>query len=114
MVSYNIGMLGAIAKGEVEYSAEMVKSAATNLQMLSAMDTTSLWIDGTAQGEADGSRAKAEIWSDRDGFIAKFKKMEDSSITLIAATSVEDVQAGIGALGGSCKACHEGCRGPKN
>jgi cytochrome c556 len=114
MVAYNIGMLGAVAKGEVEFNAEMVNSAATNMKNLAAMNTASLWIDGTAQGEVDGSRAKSAVWSDRAGFIAKFKQMEDASVTLMAATSVEDVQAGMGALGGSCKACHETYRGPKN
>jgi cytochrome c556 len=114
MVAYNIGMLGAVAKGEVEFDTEMVQSAATNMKMLAAMDTTSLWLDGTAQGEVDGSRAKTEVWSDRAGFIAKFKQMEDAADTLMTAASLDDVRAGMGALGGSCKACHETYRGPKN
>lgn len=114
MVAYNIGMLGAVAKGEVEFDAEMVNSAATNLKMLSAMDTASLWLDGTAQGEVDGSRAKADVWSDRAGFIGKFKQMEDAADGLIGVASLEDMRAGMGPLGGSCKACHETYRGPKN
>jgi cytochrome c556 len=114
MVAYKIGMLGAVAKGEVEFDAEMVNSAATNLKMLASMDTASLWLDGTAQGEVDGSRAKAEIWSDRAGFIGKFKQMEDAAAGLVDVASLEDLRAGMGPLGGSCKACHETYRGPKN
>lgn len=114
MVAYNIGVLGSVAKGEMEFDAEMVNSAASNLKSLAAFDPASVWIEGTAQGEVDGSRAKAEIWSDRVGFLAGFKKLEDAANTLVGAESVEAVQAGMGALGNACKDCHEGYRGPKN
>lgn len=114
MVGYSIGVLGAVAKGEMEYSSEMVDSAAKNLQALARMDKASLWIAGTEQGTVDGSRAKAEIWSDPDGFAATFKQMEDAATALIGAADAGAVGAGMGALGGSCKACHEKYRGPKN
>lgn len=114
MVGYSIGVLGAMAKGEMEYSSEMVDSAAKNLQALARMDKASLWIAGTEQSTVDGSRAKAEIWSDPDGFAATFKQMEDAATALIGAADAGAVGAGMGALGGSCKACHEKYRGPKN
>ncbi|WP_299875880.1 cytochrome c [uncultured Sulfitobacter sp.] len=114
MVSYSIGLLGAVAKGEMDYSAEMVSSAAKNLQALARMDKASLWIAGTEQGAVDGSRAKAEIWSDPDGFAATFKQMDDAATALIDAADAGAVGAGMGALGGACKACHEKYRGPKN
>lgn len=114
MVGYSIGLLGAVAKGEMEYSAEMVDSAAKNLQALARMDRASLWIAGTEQGAVDGSRAKAEIWSDPDGFAATFKQLDDAATALIGAADAAAVGAGMGALGESCKACHEKYRGPKN
>lgn len=114
MVGYNIGLLGAVAKGEMEYSAEMVDSAAKNLQALARMDKASLWVAGTEQGAVDGSRAKAEIWSDPEGFAATFAKMDEAATALIGAADAGAVGAGLGALGGSCKACHEKYRGPKN
>lgn len=114
MIGYNIGVLGAMAKGEAEFDAETANSVASNMKLLASMNTASLWIDGTAQGEVDGSRAKSEIWLDPEDFAAKFKKLEDASEALATAASLEDVRAGMGALGGACKACHETYRGPKN
>lgn len=114
MVGYSIGVLGATAKGEMEFSAEMVDSAARNLQALARMDKASLWIAGTEQGAVTGSRAKAEIWSDPDGFAAGFVKLDEAATALIGAADAGAVGAGMGALGGTCKACHEKYRGPKN
>ena len=113
MVAYHIGILGAVAKGEMEYDAAMVSASASNIAALASMERATLWIEGTEQGVSKGSRAKAEIWSDPDGFAEKFKAMADASTALIGAADAAAVGAGIGALGGSCKACHEKYRGPK-
>ena len=114
MVAYNTGLLGSVAKGEVEFNAEMVNSAATNLNALAKMDTSTLWTTGTEQGAADGSRAKPEIWSDAAGFADKFAALEKASADMMGAADVDAVKAGMGAIGGTCKACHETYRGPKN
>lgn len=114
VIAYSIGILGGMAKGEIEFNAEMASSAATNMNKLAALDAASLWLEGTAQGDVDGSRAKAEIWTDMAGFAGKFDQLEVASAALMGATSVDDVRAGMGAIGGACKACHEGYRGPKN
>jgi len=113
MVAYHIGVLGAVAKGDMEYSAAMVSAAASNLSALANMERATLWIEGTEQGASPGSRAKAEIWSDADGFAKQFKAMADAADALVSAGDAAAVGAGMGALGGSCKACHEKYRGPK-
>jgi cytochrome c556 len=114
MISYNTGLLGSVAKGEVEFNAEMVNSAAKNLNALAKMDTSTLWTQGTEQGAAEGSRAKPEIWSDAPGFAAKFADLEKASADMMGAADLDAVKAGIGAIGGTCKGCHETYRGPKN
>ncbi len=114
MVGYHIGVLGGVAKGEMEYDAAMVSAAASNLAALARMEKATLWVAGTEQGAAAGSRAKAEIWSDPEGFAAKFEDMATAADALINAGDAAAVGAGMGALGGSCKACHEKYRGPKN
>ena len=114
MIAYNIGVLGNIAKGEAEFDAAMVNSAAANMSALAKMDPASLWLPGTEQGAADGSRAKAEIWSDADGFAAKFNDLAIAADALAGAADAGAVGASMAALGGACKACHEGYRGPKN
>jgi len=61
----------------------------------------------------EGSRAKPEIWTDMAGFDAKFEDMNTAALALVSAAGAAAVAAGMGALGGSCKACHENYRGPK-
>lgn len=114
MVGYHIGVLGNMAKGEVEFNAAMADAAAKNLAALARMEKATLWIEGTEQGTADGSRAKAEIWSDAAGFAAKFDDMAKAGDALAGVADLDALRAGMGALGGSCKACHEVYRGPKN
>lgn len=113
MVGYHTGLLGAVAKGEMAYDAAMVSAAASNIAALANMQRATLWIEGTAQGASAGSRAKPEIWSDPNGFAEKFKAMADAAGALVTASDAAAVGAGMGALGGSCKACHEAYRGPK-
>lgn len=114
MVGYHIGILGAIAKGEMEYSAEQVDAAAHNLAHLARMEQATLWVEGTEQGAADKSRAKAEIWQKPDEFDAKFEALAEASMALVGAADAAAVGAGMGKLGGTCKDCHETFRGPKN
>ena len=114
MIGYHTGVLGAIAKGEAEFDAATVKAAAGNLHALAKMDGSTLWLEGTAQGEVDGSRAKAEIWTDAAGFAAKFADLEKASMDMMNAGDAAAVGAGMGGIGGACKACHETYRGPKN
>lgn len=114
LVGQNIGILGDTAKGEIAFNAGLVQAAATNLNMLAKIDPTTLWTAGTEQGAADLSRAKPEIWSDAAGFAQKFDDMADASAALMDVADLEGLRAGMGALGGTCKACHESYRGPKN
>lgn len=114
MISYHTGVLGAIAKGEAEFNAETVNAAATNLRDLAKLNGATLWLPGTEQGAVDGSRAKTEIWSDPAGFAARFDQLASAADAMIGAADAGAVGAAMGGIGGSCKACHEGYRGPKN
>lgn len=114
MVGYHIGVLGGVAKGEIAYDSAVVDAAANNLASLAGMAHATLWVEGSEQGAVEGSRAKAEIWSDAAGFDAKFTDMETAALALVGAADAGAVGAGMGALGGSCKGCHETYRGPEN
>jgi cytochrome c556 len=114
MISYHTGVLGDMAKGSVDFDAAMAQAAAANLKHLAAMAPATLWTDGSEQGAVEGSRAKPEIWSDPAGFAAKFKVLEDASAALMDVADLDALRAGMGGVGGSCKGCHQGYRGPKN
>ncbi len=114
MIGYHTGLLGAVAKGEIEFDAATVAGAAANIKALAELNQATMWTAGTEQGTAVGSRAKTEIWSDPEGFAARFDAMAEAASALMDASDVDAVRAGMSALGGSCKACHEKYRGPKN
>ena len=114
LIGYHTGILGAIAKGEMDYDSAIVDAAATNLRELAKMQRATLWIAGTEQGAVDGSRAKADVWSDAAGFAAKFTDLENAAGAMIGAADAAAVGAAMGGIGGACKACHETYRGPKN
>lgn len=114
MIGYHMGILGAVAKGEQPYDSAVVDAAASNLAALAGLSHTTLWVEGSEQGAVEGSRAKAEIWSDPEGFSAKFADMLTAANEVVGAADAATVGAGMGALGGACKACHETYRGPKN
>lgn len=116
LIAYHTGILGSMAKGERDYDAEMARVAATNLHHAAGFDPASLWLEGTAQGTVEGSRAKAEIWSDMDGFTEALEGLQNASAEMVdaAGTDLESLRAGMGAVGKACGACHDKYRGPKN
>ena len=113
MIAYHTGILGAVAKGEMEFNADMVNAAATNLRDLAKLNGATMWLPGTEQGAVEGSRAKAEIWTNFPDVIAKITDLANAADAVIGAADAAAVGAGMGAIGGSCKACHEAYRGPK-
>jgi cytochrome c556 len=98
----------------MDYDSAMVDAAAQNLAALAKLEHATLWVAGTEQGAVAGSRAKTEIWSDAEGFKAKFADMETAALAMVGAADAAAVGAAMGAIGGSCKGCHETYRGPKN
>ncbi|NUH64140.1 cytochrome c [Sulfitobacter sp. S0837] len=116
LIAYHTGILGGMAKGETDYDAEMARVAAANLHAAASLEPSSLWLEGTEQGAVEGSRAKAEIWSDMDGFTNALKTLQTASAEMMdmAGTDLDALKAGMGGVGKACGACHDDYRGPKN
>jgi cytochrome c556 len=55
------------------------------------------------------SEARPEVWSAWDDFVSKAGDLHKAS-EAIDTTSAETVGAGLGAVGGACKACHTAYR----
>jgi cytochrome c556 len=71
------------------------------LKALSNIDVTTAFPAGSDKGT---TRAKPEIWSNKDDFKNKFAAMQDAVNALSAGDkSVQN----LGGLGQSCKACHD-------
>ena len=100
-----VSVLGGMAGGKVAFDAAGAAAAKAAL------------VDGAAKiavvfekaGTDPESKAKPEIWTNWDDFLAKGKGLGDAAAAL-DATTLEGVQAGMDGVGGACKACHTAYR----
>lgn len=116
LVGYNTGLLGSMAKGETPFDSTLATAAASNLAAVAKLDRSILWLEGSVQGTVEGTRAKAEIWSDAAGFDKAATGLEDAATAMVTAagTDLEALQAQMKNLGATCGTCHKAYRGPKN
>lgn len=112
MLAINMGTLSGMAKGDIAYDEAAASLAAANIEALSKYDLPALFVEGSASGQVQNTGAKAEIWTDMDGFKGKFNGLVEAAAG--SADAVKGGQANIGPvlgkLGGSCKACHDSFR----
>lgn len=114
--AFNLGMLGAMAKGEAEYNADMAKDAAGNLLAAATMKNGPMWPEGSDSGAlGDMTRAKPEIWSTYPKVSEKSKALVDAATNLASAAGngLDALKASMGPVGNACKGCHEDFRVPK-
>jgi cytochrome c556 len=105
----HFGRIGAMANGRVPFDAKSAQDSAHIVATLSSLP----WAGFAANTESLKSRAKPEIWKEQ----AKFK---DASEKLVAETAkleaaaktgnLDTIKTAFGAVGGSCKACHDAFR----
>jgi cytochrome c556 len=101
----NMKVLGEMASDKVAFDAAAAEAAKAELIAASAEIAAKF----EAQATDPESEAKAEIWTNWDDFVAKGNAM-NAAATGLDATSLDGVKAGMGALGGACKACHTAYR----
>lgn len=109
MLARDMGVLSAMAKGEVDYNEEAAVRAATNIEVLTKYDLPGLFVPGSASNEAEDSEAKPAIWSDPEGFRSKFDDLAKAAAGAPAAVKggASNIGPVLGKLGGACKACHD-------
>ena len=108
--AFNLGQLGAMAKGEAEFNAEAAQTAADNLVGATNLKMGAAWPQGSDNtGIMKGkTRAKPEIWSTYPAIAEKGKALKTAAAALQAnAGSLDGIRANIGAVGAACKGCHE-------
>jgi adenylosuccinate lyase len=107
LIASHFGRLAAAARGQGDPA--QVKSNAQLLQTLAALP----W---PAYGAGtEGGSSKPEIWSDAAGFKQKQDDFVGKVAVLSAAADTGDLaklREAVGAVGASCKACHDAYRKP--
>lgn len=109
-LKWNIGPLAAMAKGEADFDATEVELRA---QRIASLSTTI--VEGFPENSdgVAGSDALPEIWEDKDDFMQKAVALDEAATELsTAAATLEADQLGpmVGAIGQTCKACHDDYR----
>ena len=104
--------LGAIAKKEQPFDADVVKSSAAKIADHLAQ-AAELFPEGTDSGDVQ-TWAKPEVWTDRAHFDELLESTRQAAVDLQSVTEAEAFPAALGKLGTGCKNCHDLYRLPKN
>ena len=93
--------LSEIAGGKVAFDAAAAEAAKKSL-VDHAAGIEAAWKNNATD---PASKSKPEIWTAWDDFVAKAGDLGKAAEAL-DVTSPETIGAGLGAIGGACKACH--------
>lgn len=112
----NLGVLGGMAQGRMEYDAEAAQAAADNLAALASIDQRFYWLSGTHAGAIEDTRALEAIWTDRAGFDAEIAGLAEAAAGMQAAAGqgLDSLRGALGPVGASCGSCHEAYRQSNN
>ncbi len=114
LYAHYLGLLGGMAKGAVPYDADKAGAAAASLAMLTKLDSSRLWPEGSDEMSADGTRALPAMWENGDDVMKKVMALGEAAagMEMAAGQSLEALQGAMGPLGGACGACHKAYRAP--
>ena len=79
------------------------------------VDPAALWVEGSDNISIDGTRALPAIWDNFDDFASKWGAYVTAANAMQAAagTGLDAIGPALGALGGTCGACHDVYRAPQ-
>lgn len=103
-VGGHIANIGAVVKGEVDFTGDVKPNADAIVDLLTA--SGHVFPEGSGSGD---TKAKPEIWSDRARFDRALADSVAAAKTLAAAAGSGDmaaVGAAVGGLGKTCGGCH--------
>jgi len=107
LLGWNIGPIAGMVKGEIPWDQKAVEMHAMRLAQVAPMIAEGFPADSQTGAPTD---AKPEIWKNMDDFKAKARDLEVATAKLAETAKTGDrkaIGAGLGEVGGTCKACHE-------
>jgi cytochrome c556 len=108
----HLGRLVAMAEGKVPFDAKVAAEQIEIISMLNKLQFAA-FIEGSDKGN---TRAKPEIWAEKDKFNAAIMKSQEDVNKLAAAGktgNLDQIKAAVGDVGRSCKACHDNYQKPQ-
>jgi cytochrome c556 len=108
----HLARIFAMANGQVPFDAKVAADQVDIIATLNRLQFAA-FIDGSDKGN---TRAKPEIWAERDKWTAAVSKSNEDIVKLVAAGkagNLDQIKAAAGAVGQSCKACHDAYQKPQ-
>mgnify|MGYP003610425033 CR=1 FL=1 len=109
VMQQNFGRVAAMAAGKVPFDAKLAAESADVATFMSKLPWAA-FVDGSDKGN---TKAKPQIWTEKAKFNEYAEKMQGEMTKLDAAAktgNLDSIKAAVGAVGGSCKACHDAFR----
>jgi len=106
VMQQHFARLAAMAQGKAPYDAKIAADNALVVANMAALPWAG-FVEGTDKGD---TKAKPEIWKDRDDFRQLSEKfvVEVGKLRTASATGrLDDLKAAVNATAGACKACHD-------
>ena len=107
LLGWNIGPIAAMVKGEIPFDQQALELRASRLAQIAPMIAEGFPPDSQTGAP---TKAKPEIWQDIDDFRAKAAELERVTARFAETAKTGDrkqISAGLGEVGGACKACHD-------
>jgi cytochrome c556 len=100
------GRVAAMANGRVPFDAKVAEDNINIVAMLNRLQFAA-FVEGSDLGN---TKAKPEIWSQKDKWNANVRQSQEDVAKLVAAGktgNIDQIKAAVGAVGKSCKGCHD-------
>ena len=114
LIGQHFGRVAAMAKGSVPFDA---KAAADNAALLVTLSKLPFEAFGPGTETGEDTAAKPEIWKETDKFKKDAEDFQAAVVKLNAAAAggkLDEIKAAVGAVGKSCKACHDAYKDDKH
>ena len=100
-IGKNTKVLGDMAGDKAAFDAAAAEAAKAAIIAASAEIAAKF----EPQATDPASEAKPEIWTNWDDFVVKATAL-NTAATAVDVASLDGIKAGMGGIGGACKACH--------
>lgn len=112
---FNLGILGAMARGNMEYDADVASASANNLLAASKMNNAAMWPAGShteAAGLGEFTAAKESAWTTYPEIADKGKALTEAltAMAAVAGDGADALRANMSDVGNGCKGCHDDFR----
>lgn len=109
VMAAHFGRINAVVKGEAPFDKAAVEQNAAIVESMAKLP----WNAFPANSDTADSKARPEIWKEQDKFKAAAEKLVAETGKLSAAAksgNLDQIKVATGAVGQSCKACHDDFR----